>query len=174
MKEKKTIGIILGVVVVILLMIGASVGKDSSSTEKKVTTDSSSILENAQKESDSVKEEEKKEFDQIDINEYIDKKASPEKSLILVARPTCHYCQIAEPILQKIAKEKDLDIDYLNTDNFSQEDQTTFVQSDESFNNGYGTPILLVVQNDEITDKVDGLTDYDHYIEFFKKNGFID
>lgn len=177
MKNKNILIGVLGVLLVVLLIVGASVGgKDkSSATEKRVDSgDSSSILDNAQKESEAVSEDEMKDFVSININDYLDMKASDDKSIVLVARPTCHYCQIAEPILHKVAKEYDLDINYLNTDDFSQDDQTTFVKSDESFSEGYGTPMLLIVGSDSIIDRINGLTDHDHYVELLKNNGFVE
>ena len=47
------------------------------------------------------------------------------------------------------------------------------IVSDEFFKEGYGTPILLVVGEGKIIDKVDGLTDSAHYVDFFKRNEFI-
>ena len=96
-----------------------------------------------------------------------------EKQIILIARPTCHYCQIAEPILQNLIYEYKLNINYLNTDNFEENDQQTLINSDEKFSNGLGTPTLVVVGEGQIYDNVDGLTDKAHYKEFFKKNGYI-
>ena len=175
MKNKNILIGVLGVLLVVLLIVGASVGgKKSSTTEKSGgSSDSSSVLDNAQKESEEVSEDEMKDFVSININDYLDMKASDDKSIVLVARPTCHYCQIAEPILHKVAKEYDLDINYLNTDDFSQDDQTTFVKSDESFSEGYGTPMLLIVGSDSIIDRINGLTDHDNYVEFLKTNGFV-
>ena len=177
MKNKKLLIGVLLVLLVVLLIVASTVGGKKSKTDsdsKETTNDGTSILEIAQKESDAVTEDEMKEFDSININDYLDMKASSDNSIVLVARPTCHYCQIAEPILHKIAKEYDLDINYLNTDDFSQDDQTTFVKSDEAFSEGYGTPMLLIVGSDKIVDKINGLTDHDHYVELLKENGFIE
>ena len=62
---------------------------------------------------------------------------------------------------------------YLNTDNFSGEDQNNFIASNEEFSTGYGTPMLLVVGNGTIKNQVDGLTDRTHYIAFLQLNEFI-
>ena len=174
MKNNKIL-VILGIVLaVILIIICSMVGTDSNNTKTdKVMEDGQTIVTNAQKESEAVKDEEKKEFTQINVDKYLEYYAGEENKIILVARPTCHYCQIAEPILKNISFKYNIEINYLNTDEFSDDDQTKFINSDDTFKDGFGTPFLLIVSNNKIVSSVNGLTDEDHYISFFKTNGFI-
>lgn len=174
MKNNKIL-VILGIVLAaILIIICSMVGTDSNNTKTdKVVEDGQTIVTNAQKESEAVKDDEKKEFTQINVDKYLEYYAGEENKIILVARPTCHYCQIAEPILQNISFKYNIEINYLNTDEFSDDDQTKFVNSDDTFKDGFGTPFLLIVSNNKIVSSVNGLTDEDHYISFFKTNGFI-
>lgn len=174
MKNNKIL-IISGIVLaVILIVISSMIGTDSNNTKTdKVTEDGQTIVTNAQKESEAVKDDEKKDFTQIDVDKYLEYYAGEENKIVLIARPTCHYCQIAEPILQNISFKYDIEINYLNTDEFSDDDQTKFVNSDETFKDGFGTPFLLVVSNNKIVSSISGLTDEAHYLSFFKSNGFI-
>lgn len=175
MKENKKLAIILIIVIVLLVIVSACIGgKSKSSTpNKSSSTDAETILTNAQNESSAVKDKEKKDFTQINVDKYLEYYAGSENKIVLLARPTCHYCQIAEPIIQNVAYKYDIDINYLNTDNFSDDDQKKFINSDDTFKNGYGTPYLMIVANNKIVDSVDGVTDTNHYEEFFKKNGYI-
>lgn len=169
--NKKWLGITGVVVLVIGLIIISSFitpNKGESSTENI-----KEIIYNAQEESEKVKEEEQKEFIEINIDEYLNKYNGEEKTLVLIGRPTCHYCQIAEPILHNIAYNYDITINYLNTDNFQNDDGRKLVESDQFFSEGFGTPLLLVVSNGNINDKINGLTDTKHYKEFLKENGYI-
>ena len=174
MKNKEII-IVLGVIVVALVLVFAFNSGDKNESSKKVTdsNDVEAILANAQKESETVKSDEMKEFNSIDVTTYLDYYAGEDTKLVLLARPTCHYCQIAEPILKNVAYKYDLDINYLNTDEFSEEDNQKFMESDEFLGEGVGTPLVMNVGNGKIIDKVDGLTDSAHYIQFFKDNGYI-
>ena len=174
MKNNKIL-VILGIVLaVILIIICSMVGTDSNNTKTdKVMEDGQTIVTNAQKESEAVKDEEKKEFTQINVEKYLEYFSGEENKIILVARPTCHYCQIAEPILQNVSFKYNIEINYLNTDEFSDDDQTKFINSDDTFKDGFGTPLLLIVSNNKIVSSVNGLTDEAHYISFFKTNGFI-
>ena len=167
--NKKLLGITGVIVLVVLLIVSCSIntGDKSSNTME-------SILTNATIESRNIKENEMKEFTSIDVNTYLNIYNGEQKTLVLVARPTCHYCQIAEPILHNIAYKYNININYLNTDNFQGEDSKKFIGSNEIFSNGFGTPMLLVVSDGKINNMVDGVTDTKHYVEFLKENKFID
>ena len=174
MKKWQIAGIIVVVLVVLVLaFVVDNKGTNSGSTSNELSEDVDTIINNAQQESQAVIDTERKESIQIDINTYLEYKAASEARIILLARPTCGYCQIAEPIIENIAYEYNLDINYLNTDNFTDETQTAFVQSDDAFKEGFGTPYLFIVKDGSIVDAVDGLTDRAHYVQFFTDNGFI-
>ena len=172
MNKQKIFIIGLIAVVVILIILSFFVGgKDNESSTS--SNEGDVIYANAQKESAAIKDNEKKEFTQIDINTYLDYYKSDEQTLVLIARPTCQYCMVAEPIIQNIMYEYDLNINYLNTDNFQGDDEATLVKSDDYFSEGFGTPMLLNIAGGRIINSVDGLTDKDHYISYLKENGYI-
>lgn len=166
--NKKTLGIIGIIGIIVLIIISCSINPGD-----KTTNDSNNTLENATIEAANIKENEQKEFTEINVDEYLNKYNGNEKTLVLIARPTCHYCQIAEPIIHNLAYKYDLTINYLNTDTFYDDDKQKFMESDEFFENGFGTPMLLIVSEGKINDMVDGVTDTSNYIEFLKRNKFI-
>ena len=173
-KFKKLLPVIGIGVAGILIVICCFVGEKESNKETfKLTDDVNQILTNAQKESSQINDEDEKDFESIDIDKYLEYYNGSEEKIIFIGRPTCSYCQVAEPIVKKINKDYDLTIYYLNTDDFVGDDEATFVTSDEFLKDGYGTPMLFIVSNGSIVDKVDGLSDTAHYLDFFKKNNFI-
>ena len=87
---------LLAIVLVISCFVKAKPGTSELSDDGDV------VYENAQKESAAVQDSEKGEFVQIDINQYMEKYNGSEKQIVLIARPTCGYCQIAEPIIQSL------------------------------------------------------------------------
>lgn len=169
----KTMIIIAGVAVVCLISFLVSSQANNSEGNTNDNSSSSSIIEKAQSESAAVNDSEMKDFSQIDVDRYLDMYTGKENKVVLVARPTCSYCQIAEPIIKNIAYKYDIEVNYLNTDDFADDDESIFIQSDELFSEGYGTPMLLLISNNEIVDKVDGLADMDGYLDFFKRNNII-
>ena len=116
----------------------------------------------------------KGDLNEIDIDEYLDLKEGSDASIIYIARPTCHYCQEMEPIVKNIVYEYGIEVNYLNTDELDDEGQSKLIKSDDYFSEGYGTPLLLVVKDDEIVDIQEGLSDKDATVNFFKDNGFIE
>lgn len=175
MNDKKFL--IIGTIIIIALLIVAVViagkGEEKKQNDLPFSNDPETIIANAEKESAAVVDGAKKEFDRIDVAKYLEYYAGDVPTLVLVAREGCHYCQTAEPIIQSIMKENDISINYLDTDEFTEETSQQFQESDAMFEDGFGTPMLLLVGNNSIIDAVDGLTDKAHYVEFFRSNGFI-
>lgn len=170
-----TIKNVVIVILVLIIVCGGMflVSNNSSKNENtKVSDSDSNIEEKAIEESNSVLDSEKKDFNEITLSQYLEFYNGDSDSIVLVARPTCYYCQIAEPIIQNVAYKYDLTINYLNTDNFSDEDQASLVRSNDYFES-FGTPVVLIVSNGEIKNKLEGLTISDYYINFFKETGFI-
>lgn len=164
---------ILIVVCLISFLVSSNSNEDGGSSSSSSSSDTNAIIERAQQESKAVKSDEKKDFTQIGIDEYLEMYNGSDNKIVLIARPTCSFCQIAEPIIQNVAYKYDVNIYYLNTDDFSDDDESSLIQSDGAFSNGYGTPMLLLVSNGKIVDKVDGLTDTSGYLKFLETNGII-
>lgn len=173
MTEKVKNIIIITVAIIICLVALLFGGSKTKRNENTLSENVETIVENAQKESGQIKDEEQLQLSEINMDTYLEYYNGEENKIVLLARPTCHYCQIAEPIIKKIAKDNNLEISYLNTDNFNEDDQEKLIHSDEFFKEGYGTPVLLIVGQGKIVNRVDGLTDTAHYVEFFKENNFI-
>ena len=176
-KTKLIKGIIISLGIILLLVI---CGLASSNTEEYSKNSSSSessdesVYDIAVGESASVKDSERESPKEISVNDYLELYKGKENKLVLISRPTCQYCQIATPIIENLIYKYGIEINYLNSDEFSEDDSANLVASDEYFSEGYGTPLLLVVGNSQVVDKVEGLTDSASYIEFFKKYEFME
>ncbi len=169
------------VVLILIIVFGASYftselqecDNGGSSTTTSSTNNSSNDSSDSSSTSD-IPEDEQGELNDIDIDEYLDLKEGSDASIIYIARPTCHYCQEMEPIVRNIVYEYDVEVNYLNTDELDDEGQAKLIESDDYFSEGYGTPLLLVVQNGEIVDIQEGLSTKDTTVDFFRDNGFIE
>lgn len=179
-KDKLKNGIIIALILIIVfgasfLATGIDPNKkkeDNTDTTMKDNTTTNNANK-AQEESEAIKEEEQKELENINIERYLELKEKDSPSIIYIARPTCHYCEIQGPIIKNIALEKELTIYYLNTDEMSAEESTTFIKSDDAFKDGFGTPCTIVVKDDKVVGKLEGLTDKETMINFFEENGVI-
>lgn len=174
-KNKKIfLGIGIGILVLGLLIATMFIGGDEETSEVQGGQSAvEAIIAKAKSESNAITESQMKEFEYINTTTYLDYYNGSETRLVLVARPTCPYCEIAEPIIRKIAKDYDLNISYLNTDEFTDDDKLKFIKHNDIFNEGFGTPMLLVVSNGQLHNYNEGLSDTEHFLEFFKENNFI-
>jgi len=174
---------IIIIVLILIIVFGASFMASSvkenntkeTNTEENVEAENSvtSDASKAEEESKAIKEEEQKELEEINVARYLELKEEDNASVIYIARPTCHYCEIQGPIIKNIAYTYDLTINYLNTDAMEGDEITEFTQSDKMFQEGFGTPCTIIVKNDKIIDKMEGLTDKESMITFLKNNGVI-
>ena len=157
-KILKVFGIVLAVAIVIGIAIGISnIKKDDTNSDNNVET---TELEEAG-------------FNEVTLSEYLDLVKSSEKSIILVARPTCGYCQQFTPILKQAMEDMNLTINYIDTDKFSEDDWTPFTESlDYLKSEQWGTPLTLIVQNGEAIAENNGYVELDTIKEFFTNNGF--
>lgn len=167
------------VVLILIIVFGASyftseLQECENGGSTTTTSDTSSSSTDTTSTSSDIPEDEQGDLNEIDIDEYLDLKKGSKASIIYIGRPTCHYCQQMEPIVKNIVYEYGIKVNYLNTDELDDEGQADLIESDDYFSEGYGTPLLLVVKDDEIVDIQEGYTDKDTTVNFLKDNGFID
>lgn len=155
------------IVVIILLSLWISPIKNNEITYKK--SDSKTTTSQAE-EDDALSEA---GFTEVSIDKYLELIKSDSKNIVLVARPTCYYCQQFTPILKQAKDELGLTINYVNTDNFSEDDWTAFNDSlDYLSQEDWGTPLTLIVQNGKVVDSNNGYVELETIKKFFTDNGF--
>ena len=178
--EKIKSGVI--VALVLIIVFGASYftselqacdNNGSSSTVTDENDSSNNDSSSGSNTSSDIPESEQADLNEIDIDEYLDLKSDSDASIIYIARPTCYYCQQEEPIVKNIVYEYGVTVNYLNTDELDSDGLADLVQSDDYFSEGFGTPILMVVQDDEIVEVLEGLQERDTIVNFFTEHGFI-
>lgn len=120
-------------------------------------------------------EEEQAELKNVTVDDYLALKAGSDVSIIYIARPTCSHCVTQTPRMKYIKYKYGVEINYLNTDEFNEDgtDYDKLVASDSFFDEGFGTPTILIVQNDKIIDSVSGESDISDVVELFKTHGLI-
>ena len=109
----------------------------------------------------------------MDVSSFLEKYRQEDKTVILLTREGCQFCEIAIPFLQKISKEYQLDIYNIVSTSLSEEEVETFITSNERFQQNLKTPFLMIVQKEELVDSVEGLLSYEQYVDFLKENNVI-
>lgn len=126
------------------------------------------------KETGFIPKEAKLALNYLDYNTYKDKLESSDKQIFVITQTGCSHCENAKPVLKEIAKEYNCNINIVNTTSLSEEEQKKFMESLPYYNEEqWGTPLILVVENKNIIDSMQGFSSKEDYIDFFKKNGYI-
>ena len=175
-KKKEQIKNATIIILVLVIVFGGSflaseVKSDKSKSNNTTTTNKQE--NNTTSNDDEISEDKQAELNSIDIDKYLSLKKGSDKSIIYISRPTCHYCQQEDPIMKNIVYETKVTVNYLNTDELDDDGNTKLIKSDDYFSEGYGTPLILVVQKNKIVDKIEGLTSKEDIVSFFKKYDFI-
>ncbi len=170
---KKYKSLILIVVVVLLLIGLLFILKNDDSESNFISNDPEVILENAKEEAEnSKKRTDLKEMTEITVDEYINYYNSQEPTAVLFTDKVCDNCELAEYILKEIITDNKIDIKIIYTDKIEENDNKKLIQLNEFFEY-YGTPVLTLIGNSTIINRVDGLTDKIHYLKFFEDNGVL-
>jgi len=73
--------------------------------------------------------------------------ASNEKSLIFIGRPTCSYCNLLQPSLDRLAQDYNFEYAYVNIDELNDSQYERVVKKFGQDPNTFGTPYLAVVES---------------------------
>ena len=95
---------------------------------------------------------------------------SDDKSIIVVGQSTCGYCVQAKVILNEIAEENDVTINYLNVSYLTEEEGEKFTNSLDYFAGNWGTPVMMITKDGEMIDIIEQLVTKEEYVEFLEKN----
>lgn len=98
---------------------------------------------------------------------------SKEAKLLYLGRPTCGYCSLLKPVLDRYAKEYKFDYSYINTDEIGESKQQEIFNKLSIDAANFGTPYIAVVKDGKKVDEQEGYKTEDVFFEFLKKNGFI-
>lgn len=148
--------IILVALVVVLLIVAAIV---TSNRESKVDIELPVALEGDAG------------FNEITYSTYLEKIDSNEPFLVVIVKDGCGYCEMYEPILEEVADEYNLPINYINLTNLTEEEYNDLAQSNTYLKkNQWGTPTTLFMLGDSVVDSIGGYVEKDKFVEFVKEN----
>lgn len=109
------------------------------------------------------------------VSEYFELKKGDVPSVILFARPGCSWCTKYKPVINKVSSDYNLPIYYVNTQNMT-EDEYNSVVTDSPFvssQGGFGTPLTLIVGNNEEIGYIDGYVEYSEVVNILKDKSLI-
>jgi len=105
---------------------------------------------------------------------------------MVFGKQVCHFCSLYKPVLERVQKEYNRPIVYVDLSELSREDYSkvlnsslvipakcTNVNADTPISQGFGTPLSLFVNNGEVYDCIRGYKDYDTLVGLLKNIGYI-
>lgn len=110
-------------------------------------------------------------------NKYLDEikevmnKNQPQ--VIYISRPTCHFCNLLEPLTNELQKDYSLAYHKINSDEISGSLLNKVLKQLEIDSNTFGTPHMTVVQNGKILGQLAGYDNEANTFAFFQKYGVI-
>lgn len=121
------------------------------------------------------------------VDQYIKKVNSDELTLAVIGEDSCSYCKLLLPVINEIAKNKNIDIYYFNKTTMSDSDYSTLTNinftipakctttnEDTKMNRGFAKPMALITQNGELKDCILGYYDYDTYVSKLVDAGVLE
>ncbi len=110
----------------------------------------------------------------IDYSQYEKLINSSDTQIIAIGRTSCIYCKMTKPVLNRVIKKYNVNINYVNYDLLSEEEFESLTKSfDFLSSEEWGTPTFLIVQNGELLDTIQGYQSEDTFVEVFKSYGLI-
>lgn len=112
-------------------------------------------------------------FNEISVDEIMEKIENKEDVLLLISQTTCTHCISYKPKLEEVANEHKVEIYYIDVDLLSEEESTEL----KSKVNYSSTPVTVFLKNGEETtaaNRINGDASKDKILKKLKNNGFID
>ena len=114
-------------------------------------------------------------FNEITYSEYEEKIDSKEPFLVVIVKDGCGYCEMYEPILEEVANEYKLPINYINLAHLSEEEYNNLSSSNSYLKkNQWGTPTTLFMVGDEVENSIGGYVEKDELVSFVEKNFVVE
>lgn len=110
---------------------------------------------------------------ELNYSEIIEKIENKDTFVLCISATNCIHCQDYKPKLEKISKDYDITIYYINKDTIEDEEYKEF-KSKLSFDGGTPTTIFFINGEEKTTaNRIEGNVKTEKIINKLKNNGFI-
>lgn len=111
----------------------------------------------------------------ISYTEYEELMNSNKPFLMVIIQDGCGYCEMYEPVVEEVANELGIPVNYLNLTNLSSEESSKLSKSNSYLKkNQWGTPTTLFMVGDKVIDSIGQYVDKDTFVSFVKENIKVD
>ena len=111
----------------------------------------------------------------ISYTEYEDLMNSNKPFLMVIIQDGCGYCEMYEQVVEEVANELGIPVNYLNLTNLSSEESNKLSKSNSYLKkNQWGTPTTLFMVGDKVIDSIGQYVEKDDFVSFVKENIKVD
>lgn len=111
----------------------------------------------------------------ISYTEYEELMNSNKPFLMVIIQDGCGYCEMYEPVVEEVANELGIPVNYLNLTNLSSEESSKLSKSNSYLKkNQWGTPTTLFMVGDKVIDSIGQYVEKDDFVSFVKENIKVD
>lgn len=104
---------------------------------------------------------------QMTYNDYEEKVKNGEPFIVVIERATCSYCIQYMPIIEEVAKEKNIPLYYIDTDTLTAEENELLATTNNYLKrNQWGTPTTLFMLGERVLDSIGGYVEKDSVLSF--------
>lgn len=158
--KKNDIALILGVIIVIVVGVFLMKGTKAKPTyELPLTLSGQAGLQ------------------KLSYSEYQQKIDNDESFVVIIERTSCSHCQNFMPVAEEFASSNKLPMYYIDTDEMEDSEWSLLETSNSFFKKqgeNWGTPTTIVLAGNTAVDYIEGETDADSLLDFYKKYFDID
>ena len=111
----------------------------------------------------------------INFEEFNNLLNNSQKNVVLIGKDDCKYCDEAIETLNNVSINYDIKVNYINIGTMDS-DVSIGLQNklnELNYNDGFTTPITLIMENNKLLDYVIGSSDEKYFIDIFTENGII-
>lgn len=110
---------------------------------------------------------------ELDVDEVVEKINNKESFVLCISQTTCNHCASYKPKLEKISKNYDIELFFIDIDKYKEEEINEF-KKNISFDGS--TPVTaFIIEGEEKTasNRIFGDSTYTKIVDKLKKTGFI-
>lgn len=114
-------------------------------------------------------------INKINYSEFCDNIKNNAKSIIVITKKDCKYCDDVFDILNKIVINYDIKIKYIDIESLdsdiSKKVETKLIEL--GYTDGFTTPMTFIFESNKILDYIIGVSTEQYFIDIFSENGII-
>ena len=111
----------------------------------------------------------------INFNQFNNLLNSDNKNIIIIGKDDCRYCDEVTKILNGIAIDYDIEINYINVGKTDSDISNSLSKTllNLGYNDGFTTPLTIIIEKNTLLNYIIGASNKDYFVDIFSEFGII-